>query len=133
VLDDTELLTALQALGGIPRELAEMPGFLDRFLRTARADLTAVGTYPRGRGELVLDCPLSVFGGVTDPWAPRALLRHWRSCTRAAFAQQFFPGGHFYFTDDGFAAVAAGIESEIGSVLSQGRFAPRVLDASLVA
>lgn len=133
VLGDLELLEALQALGGIPDQLAEMPGFLDRFLRTARADLTAVGTYRRGRGDLVLDCPLSVFGGVTDPWAPRPLLRYWRSCTRSSYSQHFYPGGHFYFADDGFAALAAGIQGAIGSVLTAPAVVPLAAEAALVA
>jgi surfactin synthase thioesterase subunit len=132
LLSDAGLLEALQALGGIPEELAEMPGFLDRFLRVARADLTAVGTYRRRRGELVLDCPLSVFGGVTDPWAPRALLRHWRSCTRATYSQQFFDGGHFYF-GDGFQALAAGIQGAVASVPLPVARLPRTLAAALPA
>lgn len=131
LLDDAELLAALRALGGIPDELAEMPGFLDRFLRTARADLTAVGTYRRGRGELVLDCPLSVFGGVGDPWAPGALLRHWRSCTRSAYSQHFFAGGHFYFAADNFAALAAAIQRTVAPVLDGAT--PAVPEPLLVA
>jgi surfactin synthase thioesterase subunit len=96
-LDDADLMDVMFELGGMPDRAAGMPEFVDRFLRTVRADLHAVHTYRPYSDRLPLPCPLTVFGGTSDTWAPPSSMRAWRGETSAEFSQKFFPGGHFYF------------------------------------
>ncbi|CAL9572567.1 thioesterase II family protein [Streptomyces sp. enrichment culture] len=104
-LDDDALLRVLLDLGGMPERVTESTDFLDRFLRTVRADLTAVDTYRPAPGRSPMSSPLSVFGGTRDAWAPPAAMHLWRRETSARFHQRFFPGGHFYFLNDRFPAL----------------------------
>ena len=43
-----------------------------------------------------LDCPISVFGGKSDPAISKGMLSGWRTRTNAVFMQHEFPGEHFY-------------------------------------
>lgn len=113
--DDCALLKVLFELGGMPERAAEAPDFLDRFLRTVRADLTAVDNYRPDPARSPLSSPLTVFGGTQDPWAPPSAMHLWRRETTARFAQKFFPGGHFYFLDDLFPALTHQLVRQIDS------------------
>ncbi|MFH8979009.1 thioesterase II family protein [Streptomyces sp. NPDC017890] len=104
-LDDDDLLRVLLGLGGMPERVTESADFIDRFLRTVRADLTAVDNYRPAASRSPMSSPLSVFGGTQDAWAPPAAMHLWRRETSSRFAQKFFPGGHFYFLNDRFPAL----------------------------
>lgn len=117
-LDDASLLATLLRLGGTPSRISEMPELRDAFLRVVRADLEAVGSYRPGPGRPALPCPVTAFGGLTDPWAPPAGLAGWRHETASYFRQHLFPGGHFYFADSAFAALARKAGTEIRAALT---------------
>ncbi|MFC9700771.1 thioesterase II family protein [Streptomyces sp. NPDC056943] len=116
-LDDTALLDVMLNLGGMPERVTEASEFLDRFLRTVRADLKAVDNYRPAPGRSPLSSPLTVFGGTQDAWAPASAMHLWRRETGARFAQRFFPGGHFYFLDSGFPALADQVVGQIEACL----------------
>lgn len=116
-LADDRLLAVLLSLGGTPRRLLEMPEMRAQFLRVARADLLAVDSYRAAPGRPPLPCPLTVFGGLTDPWAPLDHLPAWQAESRLPLRQCFFPGGHFYFQDDAFARLAREIRTEVRAAL----------------
>ncbi|HSV68386.1 MAG TPA: alpha/beta fold hydrolase [Mycobacteriales bacterium] len=112
-LADDALLAELMAMGGTPDRIEEMPEFRDRFLRTVRADLRAVDSYRPAEDRPPLGCPLTVFGGTADSWAPPAAMAAWRRETRSDFGQRFFPGGHFYFLGPAFAEFTRELVAEL--------------------
>ncbi|WEH39052.1 alpha/beta fold hydrolase [Streptomyces sp. NBC_01218] len=103
-LDDAALLDVMMELGGMPEGVTGATAFLERFLRTVRADLRAVDNYRPAQGRSPMRTPLTVFGGTQDAWAPAASMHQWSRESRSRFAQTFFPGGHFYFLGSGFPA-----------------------------
>jgi surfactin synthase thioesterase subunit len=105
-LPDEELLDVMLGLGGMPERVTESPRFLARFLHTVRTDLCAVDSHRPEPGRRPLETPLTVFGGAQDGWAPASAMHLWRGETAGDFTQRFFPGGHFYFLDHGFAPLA---------------------------
>lgn len=88
------LLVKLQEFGGMPTEILNEPDLVEMTLRTVRADLQLVetATWPQ---DQVLDCPLSVFGGIADHTVPVEVLPAWRPVTRGPFDVTVLPGGHF--------------------------------------
>jgi surfactin synthase thioesterase subunit len=119
-LSDAQLSTVLTRLGGTPERLREEPELYQWFLRIFRADLEALDSYSVDPGRTMLPCPLSAFGGLTDPSAPPASLPAWEHETTGRYRQCFLPGGHFYFFD-AFAALAREIRHEVHSVLDRVR------------
>lgn len=117
-LDDDELLATLLNLGGTPQRIDEIPELRSLFLRVVRADLEAVDSYRPARPRQPLPCPVTVFGGLADPWAPPASLDGWAVETRAPLRRCLFGGGHFYFMESGFAELARAIRGEVGAVLA---------------
>jgi surfactin synthase thioesterase subunit len=113
-LADEELLEVMLGLGGMPDRVTESPRFLSRFLHTVRADLSAVHSYRPEPGRRPLATPLAVFGGTQDVWAPPSAMHLWRAETAGTFTQRFFPGGHFYFLDHGFATLARHVVRLVG-------------------
>jgi medium-chain acyl-[acyl-carrier-protein] hydrolase len=94
-LPEPRLIEKLRALGGTPDAVLSDPDMMALFLPILRADL-AVNEAEEHRAEDALDCPISAFGGLSDPRASRAEIDAWRQHTRRAFALEMFPGGHFF-------------------------------------
>ena len=117
-LSDAQLSAILTRLGGTPDRLREEPELYRWFLRIFRADLEALDSYRVDPGRTMLPCPLSAFGGLTDPSAPPACLPAWEHETADRYRQCFLPGGHFYFLD-AFAALAREIRHEVRSALDR--------------
>ncbi|WP_165986786.1 thioesterase II family protein [Streptomyces sp. YIM 98790] len=97
-LDDEGLLNAISAMGGLPGQLTSVPEFLARFLRLTRSDMRAVESYRPGLDRPALSCPLTVFCGTDDGWAPPAAMAGWSAQTGRRARRRVYPGGHFYFT-----------------------------------
>jgi medium-chain acyl-[acyl-carrier-protein] hydrolase len=94
-----EFLTALDdRFQAIPPILREDPAIRDFYLPILRADTTMLETYSY-RPEPPLDCPISAFGGRTDPEVTETDLHGWCEQTAAGFSVTMFPGGHFYLQD----------------------------------
>ncbi|MGE3267186.1 MAG: thioesterase II family protein [Chloroflexota bacterium] len=95
-LPDAAFIYALtDRYSGIPDAFLREPELLQIFLPTLRADLAMVETY-RYAEDAVLECPVSVFGGLDDISVSRAELAAWRDQTRGPFRLQMFPGNHFF-------------------------------------
>jgi medium-chain acyl-[acyl-carrier-protein] hydrolase len=97
-LDDAELLEELRDLGGTPEEVLREPELMALLLPMLRADFRLNDGYtplPEPR----LACPLTVFGGRSDPEAFEHELEWWRTLAGGAFDLRLFPGGHYYFRD----------------------------------
>lgn len=116
--DDTELFRTLLQLGGTPQRLGDIPELTQFFLRVARSDLRAVGSYRPDSRRSLLPCPLTAFGGISDSWAPPDSLSGWKDETMSTFRQCLFPGGHFYFLDTAFVALAREIRTEARAALA---------------
>ncbi len=95
-LSAPELMDTLQRLyGAVPDVIRQQAELQDVFLPILRADVTLLETHTYVPSE-PLPCPISVFGGEQDISITRDDLTAWREQTQAAFAQQIFPGDHFY-------------------------------------
>lgn len=92
---DAEFIKSVTRYGGMAEELLENKDLMDLFLPTLRADFSLLETYKYFE-EPPLDCPISVFGGLDDPEAPRAKLAAWNIHTTKTFRISMFPGNHFY-------------------------------------
>ncbi len=113
-LDDDSLLASLSAVGGgMPDRIAEVPEFRDRFLRLVRADLGAVGAYRPDPGRAPLPCPIGVYSGASDPWAPAHGAQAWARETDSLCTHHTMPGGHFYFVDHGPGRLARAMTADI--------------------
>jgi medium-chain acyl-[acyl-carrier-protein] hydrolase len=95
-LDDDAFVDALdRRYGGIPAAVRADRELMSLLLPGLRADIAALETHallPEPR----LACPLTVFGGSTDPRAPVAQLDGWRVATTDRFRLRVFDGDHFY-------------------------------------
>jgi surfactin synthase thioesterase subunit len=83
--------------GVIPHEIAAHPEVLELLIGALRADLEISETY--GPSTERLDIPLLCLGASDDHVIAADLLKPWRHHTRAAFAAEFLPGGHFFVQD----------------------------------
>ncbi|MBO1416425.1 thioesterase II family protein [Streptomyces sp. FH025] len=117
-LPDGELLQELDAMGGLPEQLAEIPEFLDRFVRLTRADLRAVESFRPAEDRAVLGCPITVFCGTDDAWGPPEEMDGWGLETSAGHRRLVHRGGHFYFLGSAMPAFARGVVAEIESALA---------------
>jgi medium-chain acyl-[acyl-carrier-protein] hydrolase len=103
-LPEPEFLAELQALGGLPAALLEHRELLALLVPTLRADVAIHETYVF-RDEAALACPITAYGGLTDPRVSRPSLEAWARHTASAFVMRLFPGGHFFLQDDRDAAL----------------------------
>jgi medium-chain acyl-[acyl-carrier-protein] hydrolase len=97
-LADDDLITALRDLNGTPPQVLDSREMIDLVLPTLRADFELFDTYCC-TPEPPLTCPLSVFGGTRDRFAPAGALEPWREHTTAGFALHMVPGEHFFLAD----------------------------------
>lgn len=109
-----ELLRDLRRLGGIPSEFLKHQDLMALMLPTLRADLAVCETYVY-RDEPPLDCPLSAFGGDHDSKIPPGHLSSWKAQTTGEFRLRMFPGNHFFFLQEGGAAVLQALRDELAS------------------
>jgi len=93
---------AEELYGPLPPVLSGDPALREAYLRTLRADLTAVATY-RHTPTAPLDCPITVFGGAEDRSTAEGdgeeWLATWRHHTSRGCDVHVVSGGHFFFRD----------------------------------
>ncbi len=94
-LPEPELIAQLRRLNGIPAQLIDEVELMQLVLPAVRADLAACETYEYSR-ETPLSCPITAFGGRTDPKAERDELEPWREQTSGHFELHILPGDHFF-------------------------------------
>jgi medium-chain acyl-[acyl-carrier-protein] hydrolase len=95
-LPNDQLVKEVQArYGGIPQAILSDPELLELFLPILRADLEILETYeytPEGP----LDCDITAYGGYQDRAVRKEQIEAWSEHTTGHFAQQMFPGNHFF-------------------------------------
>ena len=95
-LDNSQFIERLhQAYGAVPEAIRQSARLQDVFLPILRADVALLETHTDVAADL-LDCPITAFGGASDPAISAAMLAGWRERTSAAFDQHEFPGDHFF-------------------------------------
>ncbi|WP_280720019.1 alpha/beta fold hydrolase [Kitasatospora sp. MAP5-34] len=113
---DQELVADLRSMGGTPEEVLANPELLSLILPTLRADFALCDTFRRPAGPL-LDCPLTVLGGLQDIVTPEGL-RHWAGTTSAGTSVHTYPGGHFFLTEESAASVLATVSAALAAATS---------------
>lgn len=98
-LPEPEFLADLQELGGLPSELLAHQELLALLVPTLRADVSIHETYEFAEQEPVA-CPITAYGGLTDPKVSRDQMEAWARHTAGPFTLRMFPGGHFFLHDD---------------------------------
>jgi len=112
--DDQFVRELRQRYGGFPDAIASDPQLRSLFLPMIRADLELVNSYVY-RPEPPLDCPIAVYGGLSDPIA-RNCLEAWQAQTTAAFRLQMLPGGHFFINSDT-AALLRSVSEQLNELM----------------
>ena len=85
----------LRHMNGTPEEVLQNAELMQLLLPTLRADFAVCENYVY-TPDLVLDCPISAFGGDNDPRAGTKELAAWHAQTSKPFTLQMFPGNHFF-------------------------------------
>nr|WP_237535452.1 thioesterase domain-containing protein [Streptomyces sp. SID3343] len=116
-LSDAEFLDTVRRLGGMPEDVLNAPDLLSLIMPTLRADFAVVESHSF-RDELPLDIPLSVFGGVADPFVEEGGLQTWRRESSAEVTVRQYPGRHFYLMDH-FASVVSAFVGDLRAALDE--------------
>jgi len=95
-LPDAAFLHRLIRLNGFPPEILENKEFIQAILPSLRADVALCETYRPAPG-LLLDLPITAYGGYQDSRVPPFHVSAWRAQTTGRFRLRFFPGDHFLF------------------------------------
>jgi medium-chain acyl-[acyl-carrier-protein] hydrolase len=115
-LPDDAFLAELKELGGLPQVVLEHEELLSLLLPVMRADVAIHETYLH-REEPPLECPITAYGGLSDPKVSRAQLQGWERHTGGPFVMRMFPGGHFYLQDDR-AATLRTLSADLHGILA---------------
>ncbi|EPX56040.1 microcystin synthetase associated thioesterase [Cystobacter fuscus DSM 2262] len=92
-LSDAEFIELLRKYEGTPAEIFAHKELLDMVLPTLRADFAiADAVMP----ALPVRCPISVYGGLEDPYVTLSMLEPWSELTTGEFRTRSFPGKHFF-------------------------------------
>ena len=94
-LNDVELIEELRRMNGVPAEVLADARLMDLIVPAMRADLSVSETYSYS-AEPALSCPITAFGGLSDPKVLIEEMTPWRDQTSVAFALHMLPGDHFF-------------------------------------
>lgn len=92
---DDEFIEHIRSWNGIPDEIWSNQEMVDIILPVLRADVTLCETYLYTERES-LPCPITIFGGESDPLVSRENLEKWDIHTSGSFEIEIFPGDHFF-------------------------------------
>jgi medium-chain acyl-[acyl-carrier-protein] hydrolase len=93
-LPDDELWEQVRRLNGTPAAVCDHDEIRRLYTAAIRADFALVENY-RFEPGVLLDCPISVFGGSGDREVDFAELPRWSAHTRSGHTVSTFPGDHF--------------------------------------
>lgn len=96
--DDALLRAIQQRYGNLPELLLQDAELKAIYAPLLRADFTLVESYTPST-LAPLPCPITAFGGASDPIATEAELNAWRTVTQSDFVLHLLSGGHFYLQD----------------------------------
>jgi surfactin synthase thioesterase subunit len=82
---------------GTPQEVLDNDEFMQLLLPTLRADFQMAEEYIGKVSKL--PCPISIFGGKTDPNIGVDKLKRWKDYTDSEFEISMFDGGHFFINE----------------------------------
>ncbi|MET7711451.1 alpha/beta fold hydrolase [Streptomyces sp. NPDC005407] len=109
LLDDDGLVAETEALSGTDARLLADPEMRELILPPLRADYRAIETYSPD-ADAVVETPLEALLGDRDPRVTEEEARAWSAHTTGEFALNVFPGGgHFYLSDQDYAADLAAL------------------------
>ena len=97
-LPNEEFIDRVRQYGGVPDLVAQHEELMEIFLPILRADFEMTETYVY-RQEAPLECPITAFGGLSDPKISSEKITAWSIHTSVRFSDHFFPGGHFFLHD----------------------------------
>lgn len=97
-LPDAEFVERVRRFGGLPDPIVRDKELLEIFLPILRADFRMTETYVYSE-EPPLECPITAFGGLSDPKTGVEKILAWSMHTSVRFDTHFFPGGHFFLVD----------------------------------
>jgi len=95
LLQDVELSQALRDYGGTPLEVLQNKELMTILMPMLRADFGLVHDYAY-HPQPLLDMPLTVFGGLRDPYGDIHAIHGWTDETTAASRIHWFDGDHFF-------------------------------------
>jgi medium-chain acyl-[acyl-carrier-protein] hydrolase len=95
---ESEFVDELRRLEGIPGEMLDAPGVMERLLPALQADAALYRNYHYTE-DTPLECAIRAYGGHDDPNIQAEHLDAWREQTSASFAVRCFAGGHFYLRE----------------------------------
>lgn len=94
-LPEPEFFEELRRLNGSPEAVLNNAELMELLLPALRADFAVIETY-HYVPEALLDCPITVFGGLQDREVSYDALEAWREQTTAPFSLHMLPGDHFF-------------------------------------
>ncbi|WP_201364092.1 thioesterase II family protein [Dictyobacter formicarum] len=101
-LTEPAFIEEIRRLKGTPEEVLQNAELLKMVIPLLRADFALCETYTYEK-ELLLKCPLSVFGGLQDKDVTREAISAWQKQTSCAFKMHFFAGDHFFLRKERYA------------------------------
>ncbi|MEU9443078.1 alpha/beta fold hydrolase [Streptomyces sp. NPDC048304] len=96
---DAQLLEEVRRLGGPHAGLLADPEILEVIMPAIRGDYQAIENYRWEPGP-VLQCPVTVLTGDSDPRVSIDEAAAWEEHTTGLTELQVFPGGHFFLVDE---------------------------------
>ncbi|AXL87377.1 hypothetical protein C4J65_02890 [Streptomyces sp. CB09001] len=97
-LTDSEVVTGVRRLGGVPEPLLDDPETVGELVRVLRGDHRALRRY-RAPADAVLPIPVTVLLAEEDPKNSASQVRDWARHSTAGCGIERLPGGHFSLTD----------------------------------
>ncbi len=97
-LPEADFIDHVRQYGGLPDLIAREPELMEIFIPILRADFGMTETYVY-KEEPPLECPITAFGGLSDPKTSHERILAWSIHTSTRFDTHFFPGGHFFLVD----------------------------------
>ena len=94
-LPEADFVTRLREMRGTDEAILACTELREIILPILRADFSVCETYEFLPDE-PLDCPITVFGGLDDPYIKRDELDHWKTHTYGSFKLRMLPGNHFF-------------------------------------
>jgi medium-chain acyl-[acyl-carrier-protein] hydrolase len=94
-LKDTDFISEVLSYNGIPALFLNNTELLDLFIPTMKADFAMLENYSY-RNDTPLECPISSFGGMDDPYVGINELSSWVTQTIDGFECHTFEGDHFF-------------------------------------
>ncbi|WP_088243857.1 thioesterase II family protein [Calothrix rhizosoleniae] len=94
-LPEPEFIAELHRLNGTSQEILANKELMQLFLPILRADFEVLETYTY-RPLPPLECPITAFGGLSDPEANINELEAWAKQTKSTFSLKMFQGDHFF-------------------------------------